>query len=43
MARAQVLNGTDSWGPLALAGTRLLLRDSKRMICLELGKPEEMP
>lgn len=40
MARARVLAGTDSWGPLALAGTRLLLRDSKRMICLELGAME---
>ncbi len=38
MARARVLAGTDSWGPLALAGTRLLARDSKRMVCLELGE-----
>ncbi len=40
MAQARVLAGTDSWGPLALVGTRLLLRDSKRMICLELGEQE---
>jgi outer membrane protein assembly factor BamB len=37
MARARVLQGVDSWGPMALAGTRLLVRDSKRMVCLELG------
>jgi outer membrane protein assembly factor BamB len=40
MARARVLEGSDSWGPMALVGTRLLLRDSKRMVCLELGIPE---
>jgi outer membrane protein assembly factor BamB len=40
MARAQILSGTDSWGPLALVGTRLLLRDSRRMVCLELGVTE---
>lgn len=38
MAQAKVLQGHDSWGPMALAGTRLLLRDSKRMICLELKR-----
>lgn len=43
LTKAKVLDGEDSWGPLALAGTRLLLRDSKRMICLELGQPEETP
>ncbi len=38
MAKAKVLQGHDSWGPMALAGTRLLLRDSKQMICLELKR-----
>jgi len=41
MARARILTGTDSWGPMALAGTRLLLRDSKRMVCIELGATED--
>lgn len=36
-SRHRVLDGHDAWGPLALAGTRLLLRDSTTMICLELG------
>jgi outer membrane protein assembly factor BamB len=38
MARTRVLDGQDSWAPLALAGTKLIARDSKRMVCLELGK-----
>jgi outer membrane protein assembly factor BamB len=38
MARARVLSGRDSWGPFAVVGTRLILRDSRRMICLDLGE-----
>ena len=30
-------DGQDAWGPLALAGTRMLLRDSTRLLCIELG------
>lgn len=37
MAAAKVLEGPDAWAPFALAGTRLLLRDSRRMVCVELG------
>ena len=29
--------GHDAWGPLALAGTRLLLRDMNHLACIELG------
>ena len=28
--------GRDSWGPIAIAGGRMLLRDSTRMVCLGL-------
>jgi outer membrane protein assembly factor BamB len=38
LAQAKILDGHDAWGPLALAGSRLLLRDSKRMVCLEVGQ-----
>jgi len=34
---ADLLEGHDAWGPLALAGTRLLVRDLKTMTCVELG------
>lgn len=39
LAQAQVLQGRESWGPLALAGTRLLARDLTRLVCLEVGTP----
>ncbi len=35
MARFKLLEGHDAWGPIALAGNRMLLRDSTTMICLE--------
>lgn len=31
----RVLDGQDAWGPIAIAGTRMLLRDSTRMVCIE--------
>jgi outer membrane protein assembly factor BamB len=39
LARARVLDGPDAWGPLALAGDRLLARDLRRMVCLRVGEP----
>ena len=38
LARADIMAGTgrDAWGPLALVDGRLLLRDSKRMYCLDI-------
>jgi len=40
LARHKVLDGHDAWGPIALAGTRMLLRDSVHMICIEAGAGE---
>jgi outer membrane protein assembly factor BamB len=37
LGQAQVLKGRESWAPLALAGGRLIVRDTTRMICLEVG------
>ena len=37
LANARVLNGRESWGPLALAGGRLIARDFTRMVCLDVG------
>jgi outer membrane protein assembly factor BamB len=37
LAQAQVLKGREAWGPMALAGGRLIVRDSTRMVCLEVG------
>ena len=38
LARADIMAGTgrDAWGPMAFVDGRLLLRDSKRLVCLEL-------
>ena len=38
LARAKVLTGVDSWGPIALVGGRMMVRDSKRMVCLDVRK-----
>jgi outer membrane protein assembly factor BamB len=36
LGRAKLLDGRDAWAPMALVDGRLLLRDSKRMICVDL-------
>ncbi len=37
LAEAEVLAGPDAWGPMALVGGRLLLRDLTVLKCLEVG------
>lgn len=39
LAEAKVLTGRDAWAPMAIAGGRLLLRDSRRLVCLDLRPP----
>ncbi len=34
----RVINGQDSWGPIAIADGRLLMRDSKKMVCLDIRR-----
>jgi outer membrane protein assembly factor BamB len=34
--KAAVIKGNDAWGPLALADGFLIMRDSKRMVCLDM-------
>jgi len=34
----RVLEGHDSWGPLAIADGYLVMRDSKSMVCLDIAK-----
>ncbi len=34
---ARVLDGQDAWGPIAIANDRMLLRDSKKMVCIDVG------
>ncbi len=37
IAKAKILDGHDAWGPMAIVGRRLLLRDSGRMVCIDIG------
>jgi len=37
LARARVLSGREAWAPMALAGGRLILRDSDELICLDMN------
>ncbi len=34
---AQVLDGIESWGPMAIASGRLIVRDLKKMTCLDIS------
>jgi outer membrane protein assembly factor BamB len=37
LAHAKVLEGPEAWGPMALAGGKLIVRDLTHMVCLEVG------
>lgn len=41
LSRARILAGRDAWGPMALVGGRLLVRDWKRMVCLDVSASAE--
>jgi outer membrane protein assembly factor BamB len=36
LGQVQVLDGHDAWGPLAIAGGRLIMRDFTRLVCLDV-------
>jgi outer membrane protein assembly factor BamB len=36
--RKRIIEGQDSWGPLAITGGYLLMRDSKQMVCIDIKK-----
>jgi outer membrane protein assembly factor BamB len=36
LAKAQVLNGQDVWGPMALSDGKLVLRDLSKMVCVDV-------
>jgi len=38
LAHAKVLDGHESWGPIAFASGRLIVRDTQRMICLDVSE-----
>jgi outer membrane protein assembly factor BamB len=34
--KARIIDGQDSWGPVAITGGYLLMRDSKQMVCIDI-------
>ena len=36
--KAQIIDGVDAWGPIAIADGYLVMRDSKRMVCVDVRK-----
>jgi outer membrane protein assembly factor BamB len=38
LARAPVIDGNDSWGPMAMADGRLIVRDVAHMVCLDVAQ-----
>lgn len=34
--KVKIIDGQDSWGPIAITGGYLLMRDSKQMVCLDI-------
>jgi outer membrane protein assembly factor BamB len=37
LGKAKIMNGHDAWGPIAVTGDKLLLRDLTRLYCLDIG------
>jgi outer membrane protein assembly factor BamB len=37
LSQAQVLKGGEAWGPMAMAGGRLLVRDLTHLVCLDVA------
>ena len=38
LAQKKIIDGHDAWAPLAIADGRLLMRDSKTMVCLDISE-----
>jgi len=38
LARAKVMDGLETWGPMAVASGRLIVRDLTRMMCLDIAR-----
>lgn len=38
ISRHEILEGIEAWAPMAVAGNHLIMRDSRNMVCLYIGK-----
>ena len=39
LGATRILEGSDAWGPMAIAGGRLIARDLRKMVCVEVRAP----
>jgi outer membrane protein assembly factor BamB len=42
LASSKVLEGPDSWGPMATVSGRLIVRDMNRMVCLDISEHRDV-
>jgi len=38
ISRHEIIKGIEAWGPMAVAGNHLLMRDARNLLCLFIGK-----
>ncbi|HZK60639.1 MAG TPA: PQQ-binding-like beta-propeller repeat protein [Anaerovoracaceae bacterium] len=41
LASHKILNGIEAWGPMAIAGNYLIMRDARNLLCLNIGKQHQ--
>ncbi len=41
ISKHKILDGIEAWGPIALAGNYLIMRDSRNLVCLYIGKKDQ--
>ncbi len=42
ISKYKIMNGIEAWGPIALAGNYLIMRDARNLVCLYIGKNESI-
>ena len=40
LASHKILDGIEAWGPMAIVGKYLIMRDARNLICLDIGKEQ---
>lgn len=38
ISKCRIIEGIEAWGPMAIAGKFLIMRDSRNLVCLDIGK-----
>jgi outer membrane protein assembly factor BamB len=42
MSQYSIIKGIEAWGPMAVAGNYLIMRDSRNLLCLNIGKNQRL-